>query len=70
MINETENQIRLRRAKESLATCQVAETEARKALARAIEGTKRARERYDELFIAEENQERARRIITYNHPTK
>lgn len=62
MKTETDNQIRLRRAKESLNSLQLAEIEARKALNRAIEATKTARAKYEELFILEENQERARRL--------
>ena len=69
MNNETENQTRLRRAKESVEACRNAESEARKALAIAIESTKRAREKYDVLFIAEENRERARKMKNYNHCT-
>jgi hypothetical protein len=69
MSNETENQTRLRRAKEALAFCQAAEVEARKALASATESTKRAREKYEELFMAEENAERARRKNNYDHCT-
>lgn len=69
MINETENQIRLRRAKESVAAYQAAENEARKALASAVEFTKRAREKYEELFLAEQNRECAKRLADYNHCT-
>lgn len=67
--NETEIQIRMRRAKESIEHCQQAEIEARKALASAIESTKRAREKYQELFMAEEGREYARRKNEYNHCT-
>lgn len=66
---ETENQTRLRRAKEALANYQAAETEARKALANAIESTRRARAKYEELFLLEEARERTNRINTYNHST-
>lgn len=69
MSNETETQTRLRRAKEALAAYQNAEAEARKVLAGAIESTKRARDKYAELFLAEETRERARRMDTYNHCT-
>lgn len=61
-MNETENQIRLRRAKEALASCQSSENEARKALAFAAEATKRAREKHEALFLAEEEAEVARRL--------
>lgn len=69
MANETENQMRLRRAKGAISYCQAAEVEARKALASAIESTKRAREKYTELFIAEESRERNHKIAEYNHAT-
>lgn len=69
MSNETENQTRLRRAKEAVAFCQAAEAKARKALAGAIESTKRAREKYEELFIAEEKLERSRRMSSYDNCT-
>ena len=66
---ETESQTLLRRAKEAHAALQEAENEARKALAAAIESTKRARERHYELFLKEEIAERARRMKNYNHCT-
>lgn len=69
-MNETENQTRLRRAKESLAAYQSAETEARKALARAVESTRAARSKYEELFRTEETLECARLRKTYNHCTQ
>lgn len=69
MNTETESQTRLRRAKESVLALQAAEAEARKALAYAIESTKRAREKYEELFIKEENAECARRKNNYDHCT-
>jgi hypothetical protein len=61
--SETENQTRLRRAKEALASCQSSENDARKALALAVESTKRAREKYETLFLAEEQAEVARRKL-------
>ena len=69
MTTETETQTRLRRAKESLASYQSSEIEARKALAAAVESTKRAREKYEELFLAEEELEYARKMVNYNHCT-
>lgn len=60
MFNETENQTRLRRAKEALIDLKIAENEARKALAAAIELSERAREKYEELRTAEENAGRNR----------
>lgn len=70
MNHETESQTRLRRAKEALENYQAAEAEARKALHHATESTKRAREKYSELFHAEENRVRERLIKDYNHCTK
>lgn len=68
-MKETENQTRLRRAKETLAACWHAEAEARKALAAAVESTRRAKERHEELFALEEQQEIARRRADYRHTT-
>lgn len=70
MSGETEDQTRLRRAKEALAAYKLSEEEARKALAAAVEATKRAREKYEELFLAVENREAARLRASYNHCTK
>lgn len=70
MQTETEEQTRLRRAKDAIAYCQASETEARKALSAAMESTKRAREKYEELFLAAENREVTRRRATYYHCTK
>jgi len=69
MTHETENQIRLRRAKEILATNRMMENQARKALAEAIEASKLAKERYEELFVAEDKAEFARRKAAYYHCT-
>ena len=68
-MNETESQTRLRRAKESIAAYQDAERVARNAHTQAMADTKRAREKYSELFQAEENREVARRLNDYNHCT-
>lgn len=62
-MNETENQTRLRRAKESLATSREVEAAARKALADAVESTRKAKERYEELFAKEEQAECNRRNL-------
>lgn len=67
--NETEKQVRLRRAKEAVAACRDAENEARKALAAAIESTRKANEKYNELFLAEENAQRKLMRDQYNHYT-
>ena len=68
-MNETELQTRLRRAKESLATARDNEATARKAYNDAMESTKRAKEKYEELFTAEEQAEMKRRKAEYRHST-
>jgi hypothetical protein len=68
-MNETENQIRLRRAKEALANWREVEAEARRALTEAMESTKRAKEKYEELFANEEKAEVERRKADYRHVT-
>lgn len=69
MSKETEIQTRLRRAKEALDACIEAETEARKALARASDATKMARDKHHDLFLVEGEQERIRKIKEYSHYT-
>lgn len=59
-MNETENQMRLRRAKESLATAREREAVARRSYADATESLKAAKERYEDLFMAEEKAEASR----------
>lgn len=70
MTTETETQTRLRRSKESLTALQSLENEARKALADAVDSTGRAREKHDELFLASEQKEYARKKAAYDHCTK
>ena len=60
-MNETENEIRLRHAKEALAAARDRESIARRALAEATESVKAAKERYEDLFMAVERAEAARR---------
>ena len=60
--NETELQTHLRRAKEALARFSEAEDTLRRELASAARSTKLAREKYQTLFIDEENIERSRRM--------
>ena len=69
-MNETEGQTRLRRQRETIKALQEAENTARKALADAVSATKRARERYEEMHLAEERAEVARRKAGYYHATK
>lgn len=61
-MKETDNQIRLRRAKEALTASFDKQTEARNAYNRAIDATRIAKERYEQLFLEEERQEAARRL--------
>jgi hypothetical protein len=70
MNNETENQTRLRRARESYDSCKDAESEARKYLAAAVEATRIAKERWGDLFLKEQNAECIRRKADYRHETK
>lgn len=68
-MNETENQMRLRRAKESLTTAREMEMHDRKRLNDSIESAKRAKEKYEALFMAEEMAEVLRLKKAYNHTT-
>lgn len=68
-MNETELQVRLRRAKEALESNIRFEATLRKQLAECVESNRRAKERYEELFMAEEAAETARRKIEYRHST-
>lgn len=66
---ETENQSRLRRAKEALAYARERESELRKSLNDAVHATRLAKERHDELFLAEERAEAERLKANYLHAT-
>lgn len=70
MTHETDTQLRLRRAKESMARAREAESVARKALCDAVQASARAKERYEELFILEEREECQRRKAEYRHTTQ
>lgn len=70
MSNETETQMRLRRAKETLASCREWEAQSRKELINAEAATKRAKERYEDFFAKEQVEEIARRKAIYGHTTK
>ena len=61
MIHETELQTRLRRAKEALAYARDEESQARDLLRSAEESRRRAKEKYDALFLGEEQAEVQRR---------
>lgn len=51
---ETESEMRLRRQKDAVNAYREIEDQARVELARAVENTRAAKARYDELFLAEE----------------
>lgn len=61
----TENQRLLRRAKEAFEYCKEMENSARIALADAVVSTRKAREKYEALFKAEEKAEIERRRRTW-----
>lgn len=66
-MTETENQTRLRRAKDALAAARESESNLRRALNDAVETTRKAKERFENLFLAEEMAERDRRKMSnYN----
>lgn len=67
---ETEGQTRVRRTREALASARQTETEARKALAYAVRLTRSLKDKFEELFLAEERAEVARRKFNYCHATK
>ena len=69
MGHETELQIRLRRAKEALSYANDKESEARRILRSAEESRRVAKEKYESLFIEEEQAEVQRRKDNYNHCT-
>ena len=69
IMKETENQVRLRRAKQNLEAATLNESEARQSLNNAITSKKKAKERFEELFLKEEEEERKRRVTAYNHTT-
>ena len=69
MSHETELQIRLRRAKEALAYAVDKESEARRVLRSAEESRRVAKEKYETLFLEEEQAEVGRRRAAYNHCT-
>lgn len=70
MNHETALQIRLRRAKEALAYAVNKESEARRALHSAEESRRTAKEKYEALFLEEEQAESDRRMAAYSHCTQ
>ena len=67
MKQETELQFRLRKAKESLELAIIKESEARHALIRAEESRRSAKNRYESLFLEEEQAEYDRRMTNHRH---
>lgn len=61
-MNETDNQIRLKRMKEAIEAYQTQEITLIKELASVSKALKDAREKYEILFVANENAERQRKI--------
>ena len=70
MSHETELQIRLRRAKEALAYAVDKESVARRTLRSAEESRRVAKEKYEALFLEEEQAEVGRRKAAYNNCTQ
>lgn len=70
MLNETEGQTILRRAKEAMQAANQKASDARRALADAEASAKRAKEKYEDLFMQEERREAARLRSAYDHCTK
>lgn len=68
-MRESDNIVRLRRAKEALEAYKDAEIYARKQLAMAEQATRKAKEKYEALFIEEENRQRAILMKNYRHCT-
>ncbi len=60
MTAQQEDEFHLRKASEFLAHCREAETQARIALAQAMERTKRAKEKHETLFTDVQNRTVAR----------
>lgn len=69
-MSETDTQIRLRRAKEAWEAAKETETTARRALATAMEETRRAKDRHEQLWLQNEAEEVSRRKLGYLHTTK
>ena len=70
MFNETEAQTILRRAKDAMQAANQKAADARRALVDAETAAKRAKKKYEELFLQEERREVARRRAAYDHCTK
>ena len=69
MNHATELQIRLRKAKEALNYATEKESEARRSLAVAEASRRAAKDKFDALFLKEEQTESVLRKATYNHCT-
>jgi len=69
-MNETDTQVRLRRAKESLAYYREQADNARQTLAAAKKSARNAKERYEALFLQAEKEAVAQQLSEYRHCTK
>lgn len=67
---EQEDNFRLKKAREFLAHCRTKENEARVTLAQAVESSKRAKERFESLFVECDRRavERRERGEVFNNP--
>jgi len=68
-MNETKTQTLLRNAKQALELYRQQENEARKALAMAADATRKAKEKYEALFMKEQEETVAKLKAEYNHCT-
>jgi len=69
MTTETKTQYLLRNAKDSLQSYRDHENELRKALAAAAESTRKAKEKYEELFLKDQQEQVAALKKEYMHCT-
>ena len=68
-MNETKTQTLLRNAEQALKSYREQENEARKALAMAVESTRKAKEKWEALFAKEQDEAVARLLSEYRHCT-
>lgn len=69
-MKETQTQALLRNAKQALEAYREKENEARKALASASESVRRAKEKYESLFLKEQEEAVKAMKADYMHCTK
>jgi len=68
-MNETKTQTLLRNAKQALESYRQQENEALKALAMAADSTRKAKEKYEALFLKEQEEAAAKLKAEYRHCT-